>query len=147
MENRKVFDKRNPTKGDRNFIPLPSDARHYVHHERMSAEKLFLYALIIDYYNPIEGHAFPSIETLALKYGKAPDTTSRHLDDLKAVELIDFPEKGYYVPLAPLDEEAFYREFPSAWELYQKSYQRCEKRKQEGRNRMRQWRLEKGYAE
>ncbi|MFF5400949.1 hypothetical protein ACFY5J_27105 [Peribacillus butanolivorans] len=53
MEERKVFDKRNPTKGDRNFIPIPSDARHYVHHERMSAEKLFLYALIIDYYNPI----------------------------------------------------------------------------------------------
>ncbi|MFF5400948.1 hypothetical protein ACFY5J_27100 [Peribacillus butanolivorans] len=66
---------------------------------------------------------------------------------MKTVELIDFPEKGYYVPLVPLDEEAFYQAFPAAWELYQKNYQRCEKRKQAGRDRMQQWRLAKGYTE
>lgn len=147
MSERKVFDKRNPTKDDRKFIPLPSDARHYIHHERMSADKMFLYSLIIDYYNPTEGHAFPSIETLALKYGHAPDTTSRHLDDLKAVGLIDFPEKGYYIPLVPLTEDEFYKEFTKAWESYQESYHRYEKRKQAGRERMHQWRLTRGYTD
>ncbi|MDM5330346.1 helix-turn-helix domain-containing protein [Neobacillus sp. CF12] len=144
---RKVFDKRNPTEGGKHFIPLPSDARHYVNHDRMSADKLFLYALIIDYYNPLEGCAFPSVETLAVKYGKVPDTTSSHLDDLKEVGLIDFPEKGFYIPLVPLGEEDFYIEFPQAWENYETAIKRSDTRKKSAAERMRKWRQERGYTD
>ncbi|MGG0413151.1 hypothetical protein [Peribacillus simplex] len=62
--------------------------------------------------------------------------------DLKAVEVIDFLEKAYYVPLIPLNEESLSRT-SGRLELYQKNYQRCEKRKQAGRDRMQQWRLAK----
>ena len=143
---REVFDKSNPTAGEKFFVPLPSDALHYIHHDRMSADKLFLYQLIIDYYNPIDGHAFPSIDTLSMDYGKSPDTTSNHIDDLKAVGLIDFPEKGYYVPLVPLPADAFYKEFPDAWTNYRTKYDRYETRRFNARERMRAWRNEKGYT-
>lgn len=140
MEKRKVFDKLDPTLGNKFFIPLPSDALHYIYHERMSADKLFLYALIIDYYNPKEGYAWPAVETLAVKYGKAPDTTSKHLDDLKEAGLIDFPEKGYYIPFVPLSEEEFFLEFPQAMESYQLTTKRYEERKAASKERIRQWR-------
>jgi len=143
---KKVFNKHTPTDGEKHFIPLPSDARHYIHHEKMNADKLFLYALIIDYYNPIEGYAFPSLETLSVKYGKVPDTTSRHLEDLKEVGLIDYPEKGYYVPLVPLDEDAFFSTFSEAYKNYQAAVKRCDTRRQEAAERMREWRLKKGYT-
>ncbi|MEH6940919.1 helix-turn-helix domain-containing protein [Bacillus sp. JJ722] len=143
---RKIFDKKNPTEGDKTFVALPSDARHYVHHDRMAAEKLYLYALIIDYYNAEDGFAFPSIETLAVKYGKAPDTTSKHVEDLKAVGLIDYPQKGHYIPLVPLIEEEFYRQFPEAFTNYQTAFKRCESRRDGARERARLWR-ERKYAE
>jgi DNA-binding transcriptional ArsR family regulator len=113
----------------------------------MSAEKLILYSLIIDYYNVEEGHAYPSIETLALRYGKTADTTSRHLDDLKAVGLIDFEEKGFYVPLVPLKELEFYSEYPEAWESYKKKATRSNSRREASRERIRKWREAKGYYE
>lgn len=144
---RKIFDKTAPTEGDKFFIPLPSDAKHYVHHPQMSADKLFLYSLIIDYYNPQEGCAYPTIETLSIKYGKVPDTTSRHLDDLKAVGLIDFPEKGYYVPLVPLEEQDFFEAFPEALQNYRSAIKRSDKRREGAAERMRKWRLERGYTD
>jgi DNA-binding transcriptional ArsR family regulator len=147
MTNRKIFNKREPGANGKFFIPLPSDALHYIHHPKMSAEKLFLYLLLIDFYNPEEGFAFPSVDKLAISYGKAPDTTSRHLDDLKAVGLIDFPEKGHYVPLAPLDADTFYATYPDAWENYRKKLKRYESRKQASRDRMREWRLKHGYTD
>ncbi|MFY4775516.1 hypothetical protein [Metabacillus sp. RGM 3146] len=146
MANQQIFDKRNPGNNEKFFIPLPSDARHYIHHERMSADKMFLYALIIDLYNPDIGCAFPALDTLAVKYGKVPDTTSKHLDDLKAVGLIDFPEKGYYVPMVPLSEKAFFEEFPDAFANYQTSIKRWEVRKTAAVDRMKKWRAERGYA-
>ncbi|MEH7237305.1 hypothetical protein [Bacillus sp. JJ1562] len=147
MKERRVFNKHTPTEGGKHFIPLPSDARHYIHHERMNADKLFLYSLIIDFYNPIEGYAFPSTEKLSVSYGKTADTTSGHLDDLKAVGLIDFPEKGYYVPLVPLTEDEFYNEFPHARENYLSALRRCESRRKASAERMKKWRQQKGYTD
>ncbi|MDM5339690.1 helix-turn-helix domain-containing protein [Fictibacillus enclensis] len=147
MTNRKVFDKHSPTKDEKFFIPLPSDALHYIHHDRISADKLFLYALIIDHYNPDHGYAFPSVERLSVMYGKAPDTTSRHLDDLKAAGLIDFPEKGMYVPLVPQKNEEFYKDNPQAWKNYQTTFKRYEKRKEAAAERMKLWRRENGYSD
>src|SRR5690625_7276489 len=65
---RKVFDKRNPADEERGkfFIPFPSDARHYIYHPKMKPEYLYLYTLIIDYYNEAEGRAFPSLITLEM---------------------------------------------------------------------------------
>lgn len=145
MSERKVFDKTKKTE-DSFFIKFPSDARHYIHHPKMSADKLFLYALIIDYYNPHDGCAFPSVETLSIKYGKIPETTSRHLDDLKEVGLIDFPQKGYYVPLVPMPEAEFFAAFPEAWKNYQSAIKRSDQRRESAKERMREWRLEKGYT-
>lgn len=144
---RKVFDKRKPGADEKFFIPLPSDTRHYIHHDKMNADKMFLYALIIDHYNPIDGYAFPSIETLALKYGKVPDTTRKHLDDLKEVGLIDFPEKGYYVPLVPLTEDEFFGVFPSALENLRIARNKSDTRRQAAKERMREWREKKGYTD
>lgn len=147
MIKRKVYNKRAKFEDDRFFIKLPSDTLHYIHHPRMSAEKLLLYALIVDYYNAKEGCAFPSIETLALRYGKTADTTSRHLDDLKSVQLIDFEVKGYYVPLMPLKEDDFYSEFPEAWDAYKKKAARSRARREAARDRVRKWRARKGYTD
>lgn len=142
---RQIFDKKKPTEGDKTFIAFPCDARHYVHHDRMAGEKLYLYALIIDYYNAEDGFAFPSIETLAVKYGKAPDTTSKHVEDLKAAGLIDYPQKGHYIPLVPLSEDEFFKQFPKAFTNYQVAIKRCETRKAKARERAKKWKEEK-YA-
>lgn len=143
---RKIFNKHVPTEGGKFFVPLPSDALHYIHHDKMNADRLFLYGLIIDYYNPQDGYAFPSLEKLSVRYGKVPDTTSKHLDDLKEVGLIDFPEKGYYVPLVPLSEEEFFKEFPEADANYRKAIKRCDTRRKEAAERMRLWRQQNGYT-
>lgn len=146
----KIFDKLNPTAGNtKHFIPLPSDARHYIHHDKMSADKFYLYQLIIDHYNPTPeyGYAFPSIERLSVQYGKTPDTTSRHLDDLKEVGLIDFPEKGFYLPLIPLPEDEFYEKFPKAYENYRESLRKSDTRRSAAAERMRAWRAERGYTD
>lgn len=145
MTGRKVFNKHSPSEGDKFFIPLPSDARHYIHHKRMSADKLYLYALIIDYYNPLEGRAFPTLETLSIKYGKVTDTTSSHLKDLQAVGLIDFPEMGYYIPLEPLDEQAFFSVFPEAKKNMDEAIEKSDTRRAKAAERMRKFREENGY--
>jgi len=140
--NRKPINKRNP--GEQGtFIPLPSDARHYVHHPKVTPDMLFLYALIIDYYNVEKGFAFPSEETLSVDYGRATNTVSKHLDILREVGLIDFPSKGHYVPLAPMDAAEFYAAYPEAWAQYKAKRGRVEKRKEEARRRAQEWRDER----
>ena len=143
--NRRVFNKRNPGE-DVTFIALPSNAKHYVHHPKMTPDMLFLYALIIDYYNVEEGFAFPSEETLSIDYGRATNTVSKHLDVLKEVGLIDFPEKGHYIPLTPLPSDEFYAEFPEAWERYKAKYGSVNERKDKARLRAQEWREKNGYS-
>ena len=141
--NRTIYNKLNPS-NDGYFTPLPSDAFHYVHHPKMTPDMLFLYALIIDYYNVEEGFAYPSEETLSIDYGRATNTVSKHIDILKEVGLIDFPEKGNYVPLKPLSSAEFYEEFPEAWERYKKKYDSVNDRKEKARIRVREWRSKFG---
>lgn len=136
---RTVYNKVNPS-ADGTYTPLPSDAMHYVHHPKMTPDMLFLYALIIDYYNVDEGFAFPAEETLSIDYGRATNTVSKHLDVLKKVGLIDFPEKGHYVPLKPLSSAEFYAEFPEAWERYKTKYDSVNDRKEKARIRAQEWR-------
>ena len=146
---RKVFDKRNPADEEREkfFIPFPSDAKHYIYHPKMNPEYLFLYTLIIDYYNESEGRAFPSLVTLEMVYQKHRDTVSKHLDILKEVGLIDFERKqDGYIPLEPLSQKEFFARFPKAEECYLKSIKKRDKQQVSGRERMREYRQRKGYA-
>ena len=142
---RKVFDKRNPSdeREGRFFIPLPSDAKHYIHHDKIDAGKLFLFALIIDYYNEDLGYAFPSRERLSVDYGKTSKTTGNHLRDLEKAGLIEIPARGKYVPLEPLSEKEFYETYPKAWTNYKKSYQNFEKRREADLARLRRFRASK----
>lgn len=142
---RKIYDKKNPGANGRTFIPLDSDAKHYVHHPKMNPSLLFLYALIVDKYNVEEGRAYPSIEGLSVEYGVSPTTTDKHVEILKEVGLIDYPEKGSYVPLEPLSAADFYEQFPEAWERYKKARTASEKRREQSRERMREWRRKNGY--
>jgi|SRR5690625_2622586 len=137
---RKVYDKKNPSADGRKFIPLPSDALHYVHHPKMRPNMLVLYAIIVDKYNAEEGFSYPSLERLSVDYGMSYNATSKHVEILKEIGLIDYPEKGYYVPLEPLDESEFYREFPEAWEAYRKALKQAEGKRESDRNRLREWR-------
>ncbi|CAN7225187.1 hypothetical protein [Rossellomorea sp. LjRoot5] len=142
---RKPINKENPGANGKHFIAFPSDAKHYVHHPRMAPEKLFLYQLLIDYYNVDKGYAHPSLETLTIHYGKSYNTTVRHIEDLKVVGLLDYPKKGYYVPLQPLTADEFYADFPEAWERYKKAYDSMEGKKSKDKTRMQEWRREQGY--
>jgi|SRR5690625_8413 len=140
---RKVFNKRNPSESGGVFTPLPADAYHYVHHPDMRPNMLILYALIIDYYNVEEGFAYPSLERLSVDYGMSYNATSKHIETLKAVGLIDYPEKGYYVPLEPLSKAEFYAEFPEAWQAYKKALEQAEGKRESDRKRLREWRANK----
>lgn len=142
-ENRKVFNKENPSAEGRKFIPLSSNAKHYIHHDKIDACKLFLYALIVDYYNVNLGYAYPSQERLAVDYGKTSKTTGIHLKDLRDVGLIAIPASGKYVPLEPLSEEEFYRKYPKSWTNYKKAYEDHEKRREAGRKRLEKHRAQK----
>src|SRR5690625_7214591 len=85
-----------------------------------------LYAIIVDKYNVEDGFSYPSLERLSVDYGMSYNATSKHVEILKEIGLIDYPEKGYYVPLEPLDESEVYREFPEAWEAYRKALKQAE---------------------
>jgi|SRR5690625_1557728 len=140
MESRKVYDKNNPGADGRNFVPLSSNALHYVHHPKVRPNMLFLYALLVDKYNVQEGFAYPSLERLAVDYGMSYNATSDHVEILKEVGLIDYPEKGYYVPLEPLSESEFYRQYPEAWEAYLKALKQAESKRKSDKERLRDWR-------
>jgi len=143
-EERKVYDKRNPSADGRKFIPLSSNALHYVHHPKMRPNMIVLYAIIVDMYNVDEGFAYPSLERLSVDYGMSYNATSNHVEILKEVGLIDYMEKGYYVPLEPLEESEFYRKFPNAWEAYKKALKQAEGKRESDRNRLREWRSRLG---
>jgi len=113
----------------------------------MNPALLFLYALIVDKYNAAEGRAFPSIDTLTVEYGVSRNTTDKHVEVLKEVGLIDYPEKGSYLPLEPLTQAEFYVEFPEAWDVYQKRLDTSNKRKERDRLRMQEYRSKRGYID
>ncbi|WP_404351642.1 helix-turn-helix domain-containing protein [Sutcliffiella horikoshii] len=146
MTHRKIFDKSKLKENETKFIPLPSDIRHYIHHPKITADMMYLYGLIVDYYNVNEGYAYPTLYTLEVSYGKVRDTISKHLDVLKDVGLIDFPEKGTYFPLVPLPENEFFVRYPEANAAYKKALKRRDEKLVSGRERMQEYRRSKGYA-
>lgn len=144
---RHIYDKSSPGANGRKFIPFPSDAKHYVHHPKVNPGMLLLYAILIDRYNVDVGYAYPGLDSLAVEYGTSYNTTSKHVEILKEVGLIDYPEKGRYVPLEPLPESEFYEEFPEAWKAYVKSYNASQSKRETDRERLRKWREQRGYVE
>lgn len=145
-EKRKIFDKENPGADGRKFIPLSSNVKHYLHHDKIDAGKLFLYALIIDYFNVDEGAAWPSLERLAVDYGKTSKTTGNHLKDLRDAGLIMIVGRGRYVPLEPLSAEEFYKQFPNAWANYKKALETAEKRREADLIRLREYEASKRHT-
>lgn len=143
---RNTVNKVNPGVDGRKFIPFPSNARHYIHHDKISADKLYLYALLIDYLNVDVGAAWPSNERLAVDYGRTSKTVGLHLRDLESVGLVAIPSKGKYIPLEPLEADEFYRKFPGTWEKYTEVLRYSEHRQEDGRQRLREYKEEKGYT-
>ena len=133
---RELYDKQAPGY----FTPMPTDAQHYIYHPSITAANLYLYALIIDKYNADYGYAFPALVTLEMEYGHHRDTVAAHLDDLKAVGLVDFPPgKRYYVPLKPLGQAEFFAQFPAADEAYKKALGKRDGQRKSGKERMAKW--------
>lgn len=137
---RTTVNKVNPGADGRTFIPFPSNARHYIHHDKISADKLFLYTLLIDYLNVVEGVAWPSNERLSVDYGKSSKTTGLHLRHLESAGLVAIPSKGRYIPLEPLTAAEFYAKFPKAWSNYTKALENAEERQENDRQRLREYR-------
>lgn len=140
---RNTVNKVTPGADGRTFIPFPSTARHYIHHDKITADKLYLYALLIDYLNVDKGAAWPSHERLSVEYGKTSKTTGLHIRDLERVGLVAIPSKGRYVPLEPLSAADFYAEFPEAWTNYTEAFAKAEQRQEDDRQRLREYRERK----
>ncbi|MEZ7173560.1 helix-turn-helix domain-containing protein [Sporosarcina sp. OR05] len=135
--------KTKPGENDRKFIPFPANALHYIHHDRMSASRLHLYTILIDHYNVKEGAAWPSHETLSVKSGISSRSIGGHLRDLVEAGLLAIPQKGQYVPLEPLDVDAFYAKYPKAWRNYQDALKSSEERKEASHERWAEYRDKK----
>src|SRR5690625_7723334 len=101
-ESRKVYDKVNPSSDGRKFIPLSTNAMHYVDHPKMRPNMLILYAIIVDRYNVDKGIAYPSLERLAVDCGVRYNATSEQVEIVKEVGLIDSPQKRRCDPPDPL---------------------------------------------
>jgi len=137
----------NKMKMDENlqFIKLPSNIRHYVNLADFKAEMMFLYALIVNYYDADLGYAFPSQDTLAIDYGKTPKTVRQHLSVLKKYELIQMgyiDKKAIYRPLLPLDDKTFFSKYPSAWKNYQAAIKKRDEERVKDNARLIKWRTE-----
>ncbi|MCW1926951.1 helix-turn-helix domain-containing protein [Bhargavaea beijingensis] len=130
------INKTNPSANGRKFIAFPTNALHYIHHPAMSAEKLFLYTLLIDFYNVDKGAAYPSQERLALMYGKTTKTVRDHLKDLESAGLLEIVGRGKYRPSEPLKEDAFYSKYPDAAKAYREKYAESEERRKTDRARL-----------
>jgi|SRR5699024_597767 len=127
------------------FIALPSDARHYVYHPKMSPAKLYTYAILIDLFNENKGYAFPSQESLAFYINVAPSTISTHIKDLKEVGLLFNPQRNQYIPLQPLSQEDFFEDFPEAKRAYIERMELRDSRQRGAAERLQEYR-EKGIS-
>lgn len=138
------INKTNPGK-EGTFIALPSDARHYVYHPKMSPAKLYTYAILIDLFNESKGYAFPSQESLAFYINVAPSTVGAHIKDLKEVGLLYVPQRNQYIPLQPLSQKDFFEDFPEAKAAYIERLALRDSRQKGATERLRQYR-EKGIT-
>lgn len=136
------INKTNPGRGG-TFIALPSDARHYVYHPKMSPAKLYTYAILIDLFNESKGYAFPSQESLAFYINVAPSTVGAHIKDLKEAGLLYVPLRNQYIPLQPLSQEEFFEDFPEARKAYLERMEMRDSRQKKATERLEEFR-EKG---
>lgn len=143
---RNTVNKLTPGADGRKFIAFPNNARHYIHLDKINADKLFLYTLLIDYLNVDVGAAWPSNERLAVDYGKSSKTVGLHIRDLESVGLLAIQSKGKYIPLEPLEADEFYRKFPGTWDKYTEALRYSEHRQEDGRQRLREYKEQKGYT-
>ncbi|MCM3093831.1 MULTISPECIES: helix-turn-helix domain-containing protein [unclassified Cytobacillus] len=116
----KVFNKKEK-QSDTFFVKMPSDLMHYVHIPGYEPEYNYLYTILVDYYNPDQGYAYPTEPQICRKYGKKEKAVRRHLAVLERVGLIKSSKpkaNKIYVPYQPLSKEELFEKCPEARRSY-----------------------------
>ncbi|MFL1677670.1 helix-turn-helix domain-containing protein [Paenibacillus dendritiformis] len=120
-----LFNKLAPTAQGESFIKTPSNLMHYVdmYPYGITTETLFLYQIIVNYFDLAEGCAYPSQYALARLLKKSVPTVKRHISLLESVGLIEIKRRGLgksnqYVPLKPLEKEIMYDRYPKSLEYH-----------------------------
>ncbi|MFB4160592.1 helix-turn-helix domain-containing protein [Geomicrobium sp. JSM 1781026] len=139
-----VFNKKERTE-DEYFIKLPSDIAHYMYVPGISARHTFLYAMIVDYYNPDYGYAWPSYIKLATDLNRSTQTVGqdlRKLYDAGLIEIIKVPSKDYnrYVPYKPLTQGELWLACPEAGENYRAKIKQLDEERSRDHEKLRQLR-------
>lgn len=115
-----LYDK-NDFENEKGFIKTPAKLMHYtdMYPYGITTEAMWVYQILIDWYNHDEGSAFPTQYTLARRIRKSVATVKKHISALRSVGLIEVHSRGIgrsnqYIPLTPLDKETMYERFPLA---------------------------------
>ncbi|PEA26571.1 transcriptional regulator [Bacillus cereus] len=116
-----VYDKTQFLEKDDSFIKTPYALRHYtdMYPYGINTEAMWIYQLIVDWYNVEEKAAYPSQYTVARRIRKSTATVKRHITALRNVGLIKVESRGIgrsnrYIPLRPLPKEVMYERYPLA---------------------------------
>lgn len=113
---KQVFDKSEKSEGEF-FVKMPSDLINYVHVPDYRPEYSYLYAIIVDYFNPDLGYAYPTEWQISRKYGKGIKTVRTHLRFLESVGLIKIAKpyaNKLYIPYKPLSQAELFKACPDA---------------------------------
>ncbi|MFV1453569.1 helix-turn-helix domain-containing protein [Bacillus mycoides] len=115
-----LYDKNDFTDGS-GFIRTPSQLRYYtdLYLYGITTDAMWIYQLIIDWYNHEDGSAYPSQYVIARRLRKSVATVKKHISALRSVGLISVQSRGIgrsnlYLPLKPLDKQTMYERFPLA---------------------------------
>lgn len=125
-----------PFEIDEYYSPgLNSLKRIYTQHPKFNGNVRLIYELLLDYWNPEYGYAFPDQWQLAIESGLSLSTVKRSITVLKELDLIEVKNSPlskrnnvYYVKKPVTTIEEFYEKFP---EIVEESKERIAKLKAE----------------
>ncbi|KAB7674920.1 helix-turn-helix domain-containing protein [Bacillus sp. B1-WWTP-T-0.5-Post-4] len=131
------------------FVRTPANLFHYMNMQPygFTAETLFIYQIIVQYFRKEDKYAYPSQYALAKLLKKNLSTVKRHVALLRDVGLIKVINKGrgtnnYYQPLIPLTELELFERFPLAKEFAQQFSDRVDEFKTKDIKRLEERRSE-----
>ncbi|HDR6286400.1 helix-turn-helix transcriptional regulator [Bacillus toyonensis] len=103
------------------FVRTPANLFHYMNMQPygFTADTLFIYQIIVQYFRKEEKYAYPSQYALSKLLKKNLSTVKRHVALLRDVGLIRIINEGRgtnnrYQPLVPLTESELFQRFPLA---------------------------------
>ncbi|PHB28878.1 helix-turn-helix domain-containing protein [Bacillus toyonensis] len=115
-----IYDKNDFT-DEKGFIKTPAQLKHYtdLYPYGITTDAMWVYQLIVDWYNREDGSAYPSQYVIARRIRKSVATVKKHISALRSVGLIAVQSRGIgrsnlYLPLKPLDNHTMYERFPLA---------------------------------